>query len=213
VGYTTVDDPSQWSGSTSDDEEFNATSSSLPSGWSWMNQGPATNDEKRGWGGLLVVGNGSYNTRGIYKAEPSASSYEAVFKLAWAIVGVGGSPSAQCGVFLRHSGSGKLVQYAIYSSNNLGIETANSATSYSGNTGLATTPYQPFGQMFMRIKKNSATSYNFGISGDGVHFVDTSSTYNPQTFFGGAVTDIGFHLNSTNTGLNGTIACEYLRVR
>lgn len=208
----TIDDPGLWGTLQSETYEFDADTTSLPSGWSWLNQGSATYKEKYGLGGVACVGAASYNSRGLYRAEPSASTYTAAFKLRYTLLGVGGSPSANCGIFLRHSGSGKLVQYGVFSSGNTGIETANSATSYSGNTGLVPTQFQPWAEMYLRIVKASATSYSFGLSADGIAWDDTSTAYNPQTFFGGAVTDIGFYFNSTATTRTAGISCEWLRV-
>jgi hypothetical protein len=217
AGLVTVDDPALWTGSTTDDYEFNAVTTSLPSGWSWVNQGGATYNEQYGAGGLSVVGNASYNSRGLTRAEPSGSTYSAVFSLNYILFGsnnASGSTAASCGVFLRNSTSGKLVQFALFSSNNVGMELANSPTSYSSNSNLTSnSPWDTsMREILFRIKKNSTTSYDFGLSRDGATWDNLVTAFNPTTHLT-TTTDIGFYLNSSVTARTGGVSCNWLRVR
>jgi hypothetical protein len=206
-----IDDPSLWGTLLSETYEFDADTTSLPSGWSWMNQGSATYKEKFGKGKVSFAGNASYNSRGIYRAVPGASTWSAVLKLNITLLGVSGSPSANAGVFLRGS-TGKILQYGTFSSGNIGLEQASAPTTYAGNAGLVTTQFVPIlEEVYFRIKKNSSTSYDFGISADGVEFDDTSAAYDPTAFLG-TISDFGIYANSTATTRKAIVACEWLRV-
>jgi hypothetical protein len=210
---TTIDDPSLWGTLQSETYEFDANNvTSLPSGWSWVNQGTATYLERYGAGGISCIGNASYNNRGLTRAEPAASTYTAVFKMSYALLGASSSPAANVGVWLRNSTSGKSVQYAYFSSNNVGMELANSATSYSSNSNLVSIIAQAMNPaIYFRIKKNSSTSYDFGLSANGVVWDDTVTGYNPTTHLT-TTTDIGFYFNSNVTTRNANLACHWLRV-
>jgi hypothetical protein len=207
----TVDDPSLWGTDLGYDYEFDANNTStLPTGWSWLNQGTATYLERFGGGAVSVTGAGSYNSRGLIRGVPAGSSWAATFKIGYSFPG-SGAASAEFGVMLRDSASSKLVQYSRFSSGYFGLELANSPASFNSNASLVQTAWEPQGALYMRIVKSSSTSYAFGVSPDGCAWTDTITGYDPSGFL--TPTDIGFFLNSSITTQTGSVACHWLRVR
>ena len=56
------------------DYEFNGSGSSLPTGWSWVNQGTSTYAEANGYGSLDFQAGGADESRGIVRAVPAGAS-------------------------------------------------------------------------------------------------------------------------------------------
>jgi len=163
------------------DYEFNATSSSLPTGWSWFNQGTSTYSEAKG-AGVLLAQTGSGVNRGIVQSLPAGSSWTVTAK----VTATGGSQGANgwgvAGICLRSSGDTKLSVFGYQDDGKV------AGYRYTGDTYSADilTPITPAGQVFnggyLRIVRNSSTSYDLAYSRDGVTWSTVVSAHNPTGF-------------------------------
>lgn len=208
-----VDDPGQWGGlDLGYDVEFNSSGSSLPSGWAWVNQGTATFTRTRGRGLITepTAASGN-NLRMIERAIPTESSFEATVKLngrLWPPAGTFGHF-----IHLRDSVSGKIT---ILGANGAGSSTWSlgrwdwSNPTTSSATTLTTTDFALMPR-FWRFRKNSATSWDFQLSLDGVVWDTHTAAHNVETFLGTAPTHIGWGLWRNNVVTSA--ACSWFRVR
>lgn len=204
------DDPTDtlWGSASADDEEFAADTSSLPSGYAWVNQGTATYDQKFGIGAIAHAG-GTNDAKLLVKTLPS-STWTATMKTRVS-TGSGGSPNALCGFVLRESATGKLVTTGPQYTAGLQIGTHRwaSATSYSSQIGaflLATWPN------YVRLRRNSATSWDVEISWDGVAWLQALAASNFSTSFTTAPDQLGIYVaNFSSNPARGSF--DWLRVR
>lgn len=190
------------------DYEFDVlNTSSLPAGWSWMNQGTSTYLEDQGWGGIIIPSQGSDNIRAIMRAVPAASTYTITWKLAMAGKNAN---SLYGGPLFRDSVGGKSWGYYWRHDGTIG------GVEFSNNTSVASTfgtinQVQGFTSsiMYFRVKKNSATSFDLQYSPNGVHWLDVQLARNESGF---VVADtVGFYANPSNNAQS-LIACEFFRV-
>lgn len=184
------------------DYEFEATSSSLPSGWSWVNQGTATYAEAKG-AGLLTGTNDTGNLRAIVKSVPGGSSWEVTMKLGIAI-----SPNnyQNAGVVMRDSATGKLETFWLLNTGAIDVDYWSSPTTGVSNQAIESgTRIYP---RYWRVRKNSATSYDFAYSDDGIAFRQFASAINITTNV--TPDQIGFGCSS-NAGGVPSVACRWAR--
>lgn len=191
-----------------DDYEFNNTTSSLPSGWSWFNQGSSVYSEALGWGGIVIPSQGSDNVRGIVRNLPAAGTYTLTMKISLA-----GKNAANVygGPIMRESSSGKMWGfYQRHDGTIGGIEYSNVTTVNSTFGTINSNQVWVMGQyLYYRIHKNSAISFDMQYSPNGVHWLDVQLARNESGF---AVADqVGFSLNSNNSQQS-LIAIDYYRV-
>lgn len=90
------------------DYEFEGATTSLPSGWSWLNQGAATYTEALGAGVVAVPTSAGYNWRGLVQTI-TGTSWLATCKLTMAGVS---AADLYFGMLLRESSSSKLLSLA-----------------------------------------------------------------------------------------------------
>lgn len=208
-----VDDPGQWGGlDLGYDTELNVAGG-LPSGWAWVNQGTATFTRTKGRGIITEPTLGSGNQlRLIDRAIPTESTFEATVKLAgrvWPPAGTFGHY-----ISLRDSVSGKIVTFGM---NGAGASTwafgrwdwTNASTLSAAS--LSTVSDAVLTYRYWRIRKNSATSWDFEASQDGTVFDTVSAAHNVQTFLGTAPTHIGWGLWRNNVLTSAS--CAWFRVR
>lgn len=156
------------------DHEFDrADTTSLPTDWSWVNPGASDFREVGGLARLLVDGTGDATSteechRMIVRPLPVESSWTAVLKM----------PSLACfpynyfraGLVLRDSAGGDYTTWGRRVTND-GLVTSMSFDNWSALNTLGTnysTSYMADQQTFLRIRKNSGTSFDFSSSADGV---------------------------------------------
>lgn len=190
-----VDDPSTWSADLGYDQEFTTDGVTLPTGWAWHNQGvTATYKQQYGHGQVIEPSTEAADRfRLIDRAIPSDAAWVATAKL---IGEVRAANYAGAAVTLRNSATGKIVSWGpSYNSAwvlDLGIwSTANGG----GITHpVLTTDGDAFKYPYWRIRKNSATSWDFEYSDNGVFWtgVAAATARNVETDLGGAPTHIGF---------------------
>lgn len=157
----------------SEDCEFSAETSSLPSGWSWYNQGTTTYEESDGTGRLLVPA-ANLQLRGIVRAVPAGGSWTAKLKLLASPRSNAGADIQSFGLCLRQSSNGK--QYMVRIGSQSGLVVTNCANDQFGSaTNTSTARASNDNGGVFRIIKNSATSYDFAFSTTGGAFVTLQS--------------------------------------
>lgn len=195
------------------DYEFSATSSSLPSGWAWVNQGSSTYNEANGRAALIATQSGgsvsgNERHRMITRAFPSESTWT-----CYAKVQALGATSAwlRWGLVMRLASSGKyyVLHRALQDSNDTAKVEYWSALNTFGSSASSTalgdkSPY-------FRIKKNSTTSFDYAVSLDGIVWHTILAANNP-TGNVASFDEIGF-LFSCNDSKNMTASIDWFRVR
>lgn len=216
-----IDDPANWSASLGFDYEFDASSSSLPSGWAWIRQGTASYLETFGAGVITNDGEGHPAWAFIGRTvNVSGLGGGGEFTLT-AKIDVGGAPNL-AGIFVRDSSSGKTIFLSLngtvgkYS----GWPTPQTANTFpdfgptSGVTGLSQLRYAKI----RRYLVSSSERFDFHVSPDGrawqpVKLNFTTSWAGPLT-----VDRIGFGIdNEASSGSTpsniAAVACSWMRLR
>lgn len=195
------------------DEEFDDVGSTLPTGWSWVNQGTATYAERGGGGvvqhqGVAASGN---DVKLLNRAIPSEAAFTIQAKVGCLLRDENWNGF---GLALRDSASGKLIALGALAGvgfRHFRVDDFTNPTTYSasGADVSLTTHVQ-----YIRIQKVSATSWNVAISSNGIGWLTIATGVNPQTFLGTAPTHVGFYINAaTGAGEVNEVACEWFRVR
>lgn len=187
------------------DEEFSRDNvSTIPSSMSWINQGTATYLERYG-AATITIPQSTLNVRGLAKTMPAGSTWDIITKVV---------PSAQRtsnfnAVFLGlRNPAGQLYQVWADASRGFFTIAFNSPTSFNSQSsaiGLA----QGGPAIYLRMRRNSATSYDFGVSRDGRAYQMFSLAQNP---FGVSTWDqvmIGVFTESNDAAQSASF--EYLR--
>lgn len=204
----TVDQP--WGGDLGYDYEFDGIGSTLPSGWSWVNQGGAVYNEQFGAGAISVSETSAWNWRMITRAFP-AGTWTATAKVC---VNNRASNTAAgtlyAGLILRESSSGKQLSFG-YSNEIMSLYVLrwSSATTEAATVG-STYNHGPATAWYLRIRRNSSTSYDYEMSADGRVFVPIVSANDPTANL--TPDQIGFGV-ANNSGVMAGISCEWFRVR
>lgn len=188
------------------DYEFEAVTSSPPSGWSWVNQGSATYQEQYGAGLLTGTQQSGDNWRMITRAIPSASSWTATVKAGVPVVSANYTDFAP--LVLRNSSNGKFYALCIDPSRNAVVRYWNSLTSYNstpGSQGIGSIPF------YWRIRKNTSTSWDFHYSMDGISWKTCLGANDITTNLGGAPDQIGLGCNS-NGFTDNSVAIHWFRL-
>lgn len=213
AGIDPVDDPASWGADLGYDAEFNS-GSAVPSPWVWVNQGTATATLDKGRCVIAepTAGAAGNQLRVLNQPIPALSTFEAVCKLNGRLY-----PQATTfGHFmcLRDSVSGKLVTLQrdgnAASGSSLYVGTWASPTG-SASASSATSNLLGAFYRYFRIRKVTATSWDFHVSIDGVVWDTIVAGYNPVTHLGTAPTHIGFGLfkNAQVTSM----AVDWFRIR
>lgn len=195
------------------DYEFSATTSSLPSGWAWVNQGSSTYAEANGRGALVASQSGgsvsgNERHRMITRSFPSESTWTCIAKVR-ALAAT--SAWSRWGLVMRLASSGKYYAFyrALENSNDNAVIEYWSNTNTFGSTPATTalgdkSPY-------FRIKKNSTTSFDYAVSLDGIVWHTILAANNP-TGNVASFDEIGF-IFSVNDSKNMTASLDWFRIR
>lgn len=205
-----IDNPDLWGTNLGYDEEFNDFSSSLPDGWSWKNQSTSTFSQSFGKGIVAAPAAAGIHWRGIVRPVPTPSSYELVTKMSWN--SRSGNESAT-GIGFTDSGT-KLLSFYWYSLNGTSVMYLVSWTDLDGggpSVKFGPITPSPIGMPnYLRIRKNSATSYDFAFSLDGVMWYNLTTGYDVSAIL--TPTHIGF-LAYNSAGYAWNLGLEWFRVR
>ena len=202
-----IDDP--WAGNLGYDYEFPGDGSTLPSysynggaayTWTWLNQA-SSSTYAEAWGRGVVAGSSSNAISAITAPMPSPSAWSAYFKIYHLI---NSTNYNTVGVTLGQGGT-KWFMFHVWSNNTIQTQTYTSFT--GGNVGVNSVgfTYLP-NPIYMRVRQNSTSSYDFMVSAEGTTWQAITSAYNP----GSAFTSIGFGAVSAN---NSPVSCQFFRVR
>lgn len=221
-GATGIDDlttfNSVWGSSpTTYDEEFDGSGSSLPSGWSWVNQGDATYDESLDLGSVFSAytggttsGSANERHRMIVRGLPSESTWDAIAKIPQGLARVGSWH--RIGLVLRNSSSGAYWGFwrSMEGSDQFAkvqINSWSAINTYGGSQPIDRT-YTDFPRYF-RIRRNSSTSYDFHVSTTGKSWFPILSAHDPS---GVGPNQIGFGFGCNDSqGL--FVDLDWFRVR
>jgi len=226
-GATGIDDlatfEAEW-GSTPliTDLEFDGSTTSLPSGWSWVNPGDSGYEEFADYGYLYAASTGGTTGgndthRMLVHAIPSASAFRAFFSvpdmqgeavawLRWAIV-------------LRESSSGK---YLIFGPGTdvpdaWGIHLSEWSALNTFGANIAVKGASPAGIRYVQVRKVSATNWAFYTSRNGRVWTPWYGGYDPASFGGGAVTfdEIGmfFGVSDSSFTYGADVELGFFRIR
>lgn len=205
-----IDNVFLWGTADAKDIEFDANNSaSLPTGWGWVNQGSATYLERFSVGSMgYPTGQNTNSVRILSRSVPTASAYTMVAKMTLMSQPNGGN--VYQGLILRDSATGKFAMFA--------IGTAGITLTYWTNaTTFSSTPNSDGvvladigGPIYLRIKKNSSTSYDFATSYDGVTWRDMATGINITTH----MTPDEYGFGQTTTGQKVMIVgMDWVRIR
>lgn len=188
------------------DYEFGATSSSLPSGWSWDNQGSSTYSEADGGGTIQAPSSGATSQRSIVKAIPSGTTWTVIGKFL-----MQGSPSGviNAGMLLRNSVNSKIAQFGYRGSTAMRALMFTNPTTFSTSISGDINVMGTMGIHYLRVKKNSATSYDFAWSSNGSVWKDCALAYDVAALTG-TLDQIGFTVGPENSDTAG-ITCYWMR--
>lgn len=160
-----------WGAPSTYDLEFDTDTSTIPSGWAWLNQGTSTYNQKFGCGVLSTAINADSITtlRGISRDLPSESTWTATAK----IIGTNLRSTESFGLILEDSTNGDYVTFG----KNMSGTTVSHYSDYTTKVSELT-PIDVSDISYFRIKYNSSTSVDFLISSDGVSWNSVSTGYN-----------------------------------
>lgn len=213
TGEWTDNNPDQlWSGTGavagSVDQEFTAIAvpTSLPSGWSWVNQGTSTYREEWSRGIITPQAGTTDNWRCIVRDGLGVTSAGAFFKINSV-----GPAGYRVGAVLQDSVSGELVTFDIDDAGLMSVEFWDNPT--TTNTVINTTTITSPGPIeYFRIDRPATNTYNFLISSDGVSYYQVHSVTNMNTMLTTANIKVGFGINATHNTVQ-PVSCDWYRAR
>lgn len=167
------------------DYEFDGRGSTLPSGWEWLNQGSCTYEERDG-AGVITVPASSNQLRGIVRAVPSESEWEATLEFSTARGSALGSDNEFSGLILVDDSN---VPLMLRLASTAGWATSQWANlSLGSGSNLATSATRAT-RGLLRVRRNSSSSWDFAVSSDGVSWARLDSARN-----------VGSHITPTKIG-------------
>lgn len=165
------------------DYEFEATSSSLPAGWSWVNQGTSTYSEALGVGALDLTLGAADEARHIVRGINTGGSWTLTAKLmAFSIGATGTTPSRH--IVLRDSATSKEMRFSLLTDGTAVVDYYTNVTTFSARRGATVTllPSQILGALYyVKIVKNSASSWDWYVSVDGAGWMPMHTGINVST--------------------------------
>jgi hypothetical protein len=195
------------------DEEFSGSGSALPTGWGWTNQGAAT-FEKRFGAGILQSVASDPNLRMITRNLPTEATWTAYLAMTSASANNTGGDASFYGIVLHESATSKsvMIRKASQSGAIVSVCTTNGFGG-AANVGASDVPSYASGKQVFRVKRNSATSYDFYFSADGgISWATLVLAYNVTANFTTAPDKIGF-LCYNNIAHVVDFAAHWFRVR
>lgn len=209
--FDNPDDP-LWGPSLGYDLEFEVddTSGTLPSGWSWVNQGGST--YRQAWGAAIItpegMGLGSAN-RLLVRSMPSESTWKYTIKMP--SIGTH-SNWERSGMIVRRASTGKFTFWgrtfgASGWPNDVTINDWNDANTFGGGEGHDSA--YP-GVNYYRIEKKAGPVYDYSVSYDGLSWAKVIANRSPYDTFD----QIGLMVSSYDAvNPYSEIAYHWLRVR
>jgi len=208
-GLHSIDDPTDayWSGGDLGfDLEFDANTPSLPSGVGWVNQDSSTYTERGGAGTLAratQAGDHNYLLTRSLSGAPSTWLLTAKFSV------VGGAGNfIDGGLVIRESGSGKFMSEVMRNYATVVIFKWDAPTTFNAApVTLAVPTLQTF---YLRIRKNSSSSFDFEESHDGLFWRTVTAAYNVGAYI--TPDEYGFEMLN-GSGEAAGVSCHWMRLR
>lgn len=186
-----IDDP--WHGT--DDVEFGRDNvSTLPSGFSWVNQGSATYGERFGSGEIYEPGS-TGGIRMVVKSLPAGWSE------MWCKYSAIAVSAPLVSLVMRDSGSSGLVNLQTYINSGAPMFQAAKYTdpqTYNSAFGTLTISQALNSDIVARVIKNSSSSYDFKVSQGGANWLTVASSADVSAFMTPDQCGLGVHASSTS---------------
>jgi hypothetical protein len=206
------DNVNYWGSDLGYDEEFDQITTTLPSGWSWLNQGSSTYTERFSKGIISGVAETGIHWRGITRSFPTEATWEAIFKRSFQ----SRSGNEMGSGLVMRADNGKILTFYWYSINGtnqcyLTLWNDNDGSTPSvkaGSVVMLSAPGVSF--EYLRIRRNSASSYDFAVSGDGLAWHSLTTAYDVGALL--TPTSIGF-ASYVSANVAWAMSCDFLRVR
>ena len=182
--------------------EFTATTTSLPTGWSWVNQGGATYTEKFGRGYFTLPASSASTLRGAFQSFANPATYTVTAKLHR--TGIFTANYGQHGIAFRDSVSTKVL---VFWWDTRGLTWARWTADTLSTEGTFI-PLSLGDTLYMRVVRTSPTNWDLYGSTDGAEWAwiintDVSAWLTPN--------QIGIMANTTYNRVS-THAVEFFRV-
>lgn len=187
------------------DAEFDAIGTTLPSGWAWVNQGSATFALRAGAGVIAVPANTGDSIRALVRDLPSEATWDIKAKVSAPITT---ADFQGYGLVLVDTTNSRLMFHQATTQS--GQVDTNRWSSFTATAAGAGTASARGYVQYVRIRKNSATSYDFGWSVDGVAWRWNATAFNVSTHM--TINKMGFAGNTNGAGAF-DVACHWFRVR
>jgi hypothetical protein len=156
------------------DLEFTTTGSTIPNSGAWLNQQSGDTFETHSGKAIIsLLGAAFTYVRGVEWDCPATSAWQAIIKADFLQYG-GGEPV----IYLRDSSGGVIAAFTWRATVGWIILKFNSATSFATDSGARHDPDVPCGMPYLRIKKNSASSWDFGVGPTPRSFVNVWTAFN-----------------------------------
>ena len=207
-----IDNPndSYWTGGDLGfDLEFDSSGASLPSGVAWVNQDSSAYNEEFGAGVISRASQaGDHNYLLVRSLSGAPSTWLITAKFS--VDGYYTANYLDVGLVLRDSSGTKFYNFVLRNLLQIACFKWNSPTSFSAVQGSVITTIPPSYVMYLRIRKNSGTSYDFEYSYDGLKWRVYQSGVDISAFL--AIDQYGsMMLNSTGEAAGGN--CHWIRLR
>lgn len=197
-----------WGADLGYDLEAETDTTSLPTGWAWLNQGTAT--YAQAFGAAFITDTGASTVRGIEQNLPSGSSWVAIAKM---VMPAKSANFRNGGLYIRDGATGRLTLFSMgHTSGVTGglsvqIDNWTNATTYSAAAlgGAAVIP----NLTYLAVRKNSATSWDFLGSADGLSWANLDLARN-ITSFTATPSKIGFGWSTSDAT---RLSLHWFRVR
>lgn len=196
------------------DYEFEGSTSSLPPGWFWVNQGTATYEESLGAAHLIGTQQIGDAARMIMQSLASAPS---TWTATYHLTGIVGSTTSQTyGPALRDSVSGRLCVFTTNHANTTNVTKWTDLSTVTTNFLTGFNNYRPMtSPAYWRIRKNSPTSWDFEFSMDGHSWRTngTASNIDISTFLTPDQIGMTMNCNGGDTNVLPKAAFHWFRFR
>lgn len=175
-GLVTIDDPSLWA-ADSRDYEFNATSSSLPTDWAWVNQGSASYSEAQGKGRIVIPATANVHTRGIFRPFTGAGTVT-----AHAVSAHASGDTFGLLLLLREEATTEVGGVRFFQNRQIDAIVADDddGLNFSSFAG----PFVPdFWPTYFQVVRHSASNVDLKVSGDGVAWLTVIAGWDASLHF------------------------------
>lgn len=212
-----TDDPGLWTPANAADYEFNNTLADNTFGTGWTSVGDAVGVSfKEAFGaGLITVPPSTAGTFSMRRDMTPGTSWSIIAKVSWSF---NVANFAGVGLYALHKASSTSLtasyNFTLSNTTPLKISPYFQVSGVSGSEITADPLSTPATrEMYLRLRKNSATSYDFHWSVDGLSWRALQTAFNPGANLGGSPDAFGFNAFNSGAGISHHYAIHWVRVR